>query len=54
MRLYISGGKHVHRNTTERENEIFNALNGQPDVIFEEASEDTNNSGGWATILTAP
>lgn len=55
MRLYISGGKHIHRNTTERENATFTALNGQPDVIFEEASEDSsNNSGNWAAILTAP
>lgn len=55
MRLYISGGKHIHRNTTERENNILAALNGRPDVIFEEATEETNDSsGGWVDIFTAP
>lgn len=55
MRLYISGGSHIHRNTDEREEEILAALNGQPDVIFEEASKDTgDDSGGWAEILSAP
>nr|WP_157829440.1 hypothetical protein [Haloarcula taiwanensis] len=55
MRLYISGGKHIHWDSTDRVEEITQALNGEPQVVLvESSSEPDNDREKQYNLLAAP
>jgi len=55
MYLYVSGGKHIHRDSTKRKEEITEALNGNPEVVFtEESAEPDNDKEKLRNLLAAP
>lgn len=55
MRLFVSGGKHIHWDSEGRREEITEALNGMPDVVFsEERTEPPRESELRRNLLAAP
>lgn len=55
MNLFVSGGRHVHRDSPKRKEEIIQALGGQPDVVLIEGStEPDDDSEKFRNLLAAP
>lgn len=55
MRLFVSGGKHIHWDSEDRREEITRALDGTPDVVFsEDRTEPNRESELTRNLLAAP
>ncbi|MFB6186835.1 MAG: hypothetical protein ABEI86_08220 [Halobacteriaceae archaeon] len=53
MDLYVSGGRHIHWDSTERREEIIEALNGEPEVILVEGRTEPDDDGEKLRNLVA-
>lgn len=55
MILYVSGGRHIHWDSAERREEIIQALDGEPEaVLVEGTNEPDDNKEKLLNLIAAP